>query len=335
MIRALIFVILTLVAIRMVTPAQAAPLRVWIDTDAACGLSATTDVDDCLALLAFARNRDVRIVGLSTTFGNAKRRGVDRVIAGLAPLWRAEFADPPPIYPGAKARGDCADNIAAAALDEALQSGPLTIIALGPLTNLACVLHTDPQAARTITRLVFVGGARAGHVFHPAEGARGAMLFGHGPIARDLNVQLDPRAVALVLASGIAITLTPYDLARQVEVDDAMLKALAAKGALSRAVATAAEPWLATWRGAIGRDGFYPFDAMAALAALAPRTLHCRSEPARVTADRAISGSRFGPQRLIVGAVDWAAQPARAVSWCDRITGPPKPVLHALYGLTP
>lgn len=39
------------------------------------------------------------------------------------------------------------------------------------------------------------------------------MLFGHGPIFRDLNAVLDPQAVSVVLASGIPRVLVPYTAA--------------------------------------------------------------------------------------------------------------------------
>lgn len=42
------------------------------------------------------------------------------------------------------------------------------------------------------------------------------MLFGHGPIFRDLNAVLDPQAVAVVLASGVPVILIPHTAARQV-----------------------------------------------------------------------------------------------------------------------
>ena len=47
------------------------PLRVWIDTDAACGLGMVKDPDDCFAMLLLAQSNDVKIVGVSTIFGNA------------------------------------------------------------------------------------------------------------------------------------------------------------------------------------------------------------------------------------------------------------------------
>lgn len=47
------------------------PLRLWIDTDAACGHSPRTDPDDCFALVLLAQSPEVEIVGVSTVFGNA------------------------------------------------------------------------------------------------------------------------------------------------------------------------------------------------------------------------------------------------------------------------
>ena len=43
---------------------------VWIDTDPACGLNATDDVDDCWALLAAFKSPEIVVRGISTVFGN-------------------------------------------------------------------------------------------------------------------------------------------------------------------------------------------------------------------------------------------------------------------------
>jgi hypothetical protein len=51
-------------------PIVSMPDRIWIDTDAACGHSRTTDPDDCLAILLLARTPGVAIAGISTVFGN-------------------------------------------------------------------------------------------------------------------------------------------------------------------------------------------------------------------------------------------------------------------------
>jgi purine nucleosidase len=292
---------------------------IWIDTDAACGVGFATDVDDCLALFALTRHYEHGIVAISTTYGNASREKVDLVLGELAPLWSEEFGSVPIFISGARHRGDCQRNEAAFALRRALKRQPATIVALGPLTNVACALAAEPAIANRIERLIFVGGARPGHVFHPADGAPGAILFGHGPIARDLNVQLDPEAVKAVLASGIPITLTPYDLATQTSLGEDAIDRFSLNGALASEIAIRARPWLRTWRTMVGREGFYPFDLMAAVAVVTPEALACADVPARVAADRAISGNRFGPERLLVGPVAFQTGEARNVQWCDRL----------------
>ena len=44
-------------------PPVTLPARVWIDTDAACGVGRTTDPDDCFAILLLAQARAVEVVG--------------------------------------------------------------------------------------------------------------------------------------------------------------------------------------------------------------------------------------------------------------------------------
>jgi hypothetical protein len=44
--------------------------KVWIDVHPACGYSSTSDVDDCWAIYAALNSETLRIVGISTVFGN-------------------------------------------------------------------------------------------------------------------------------------------------------------------------------------------------------------------------------------------------------------------------
>lgn len=53
--------------------------RVWIDTDAACGVPGRVDPDDCFALAYLMTRPDIEIVGVSTVFGNAPLKETDRV----------------------------------------------------------------------------------------------------------------------------------------------------------------------------------------------------------------------------------------------------------------
>ena len=184
--------------------------RVWIDADPACGTGGHRDPDDCLALLSLASATGIDIVGISTVFGNAPVSETDRVMRALVGQLspRADRIKPAvlPVFKGCgaatqKCLEDGGGLEAQAALRHALQAGTLDYVALGPLTNLAAVLTQEPALAGRIPRVVAVVGRRPGHRFHPSENrCIGAMLFGHGPIFRDLNAVLDTRAVAVVLA---------------------------------------------------------------------------------------------------------------------------------------
>lgn len=81
------------------------------------------------------------------------------------------------------------------------QQNPLTIAALGPLTNLAVALVKAPDIAQGIEQIVIMGGGIAGGNITPYA---------------EFNCYADPHAAQVVLTSGIPITLIPLDLTHQV-----------------------------------------------------------------------------------------------------------------------
>jgi inosine-uridine nucleoside N-ribohydrolase len=232
------------------------PRRVWIDTDAACGHSPRTDPDDCFALALLLRSNNVEVVGISTVAGNAPHEMVVRTTRALV----KEVGSPVPVHNDASA------------LRAALDQGPLTVLALGPLTNLAEVFRQNPELTKNVVRIVAVMGRRPGHIFHPAEGAGGGMLFGHGPVFRDFNFALDPDAVSRVLALKVPVSFVPYDAARAIELTAQDLDRLEASLPW---IVKRSRDWLDYWRSDIGRAGFYPFDLLAAAYVVEPSWLLC------------------------------------------------------------
>lgn len=303
--------------------------RMWVDADAACGTGRHRDPDDCLALLSLARARHLDIAGISTVFGNAPVDESDAVMRALVQQIGGDAGRPVsaalPVFKGCgAAMPRCLDDggrlDAQAALRQALQSGTLEVVALGPLTNLAALLVQDPALARRITRVIAVMGRRPGHRFHPSENrATGAMLFGHGPIFRDLNAALDPQAVSVVLASGIPVVLIPYTAARQVSVTGRDLDRIALAGPAGRWVAERSRAWLEFWRTDAGLDGFYPFDLMAAAYARDPTPFACARVTAWVGDDAQLPWFGGGPA-LLVAQLAGRPAPATAraqVLYCD------------------
>lgn len=279
--------------------------RVWVDTDAACGAAAATDVDDCLALALLAGSPERRIVGVSTVHGNAPLAVTDRTVRQLvaAVAWPGGAA--PAVVRGAAGALEPATQglqaPATAALRRALAEGPLTLLALGPLTNVAAALDGRPDLQRNVRRLVAVMGRRPGHLFHPAEGRGHGMLFGHGPVFSDLNLRQDPEAAARVLQMELPWTLVPYEAGRQVTLGAAELLRLSAAGGAAAWTAVRADGWLRFWRDEVGLDGFYPFDLLAAAYAVEPALFDCAAAAAWVARDRLLFGRLYSPISLLVG----------------------------------
>lgn len=86
------------------------------------------------------------------------------------------------------------DVIAEAALDG---DGPLTIVAVGPLTNVATVLSRHPGIRDRIDRISIMGGA---------------IGLGNWSPSAEFNIVEDPEAAAAVLGSGLPITLVPLEV---------------------------------------------------------------------------------------------------------------------------
>lgn len=230
--------------------------RLWVDTDIACGTGPRTDPDDCLALLLLSRTLWSHVVGMSTIAGNAPRATVEAVAR--------EFLD---------AAGR---NAPPAALADALKEGPLTVLALGPLTNIAAALDARPELQPQVTSVIAVMGRRQGHVFHPSEGrGRGGMLLGHGPVFTDFNFEQDRDAAARLIRMGVPLTLIPYEAARGVSVTTADLNGIAASGPAGAWVARGARDWLRFWHEEVGLNGFYPFDLLAPAYLLTPERFAC------------------------------------------------------------
>lgn len=258
-------------------PAVLQSSRLWVDTDAACGATPRTDPDDCFAIgWLVANGHD--IVGISTSFGNASggvvfdttNTLVAKITAdghGAIPVWRGwanPVVDEQKIVPASRA-----------ALRAALAEGPLTILALGTLTNIADALRDRPDLQRNVTRLAAVMGHQPGHLFHPSEASGRGMLMGHGPIFRDLNFDKDEAAALSILQMHLPLTLIPYDAAIRASITTDDLQTLGRQGSALSWVAGTAMGWLEFWQHDIGQPGFYPFDWVAAAYVAQPRLFNC------------------------------------------------------------
>jgi purine nucleosidase len=94
------------------------------------------------------------------------------------------------------------------------ETGTITVCALGPLTNIAMALIKAPEVAGKIGELVIMGGA--------------CFELGNMTPAAEFNIHVDPHAAAIVLDSGIPITMMPLDVTHQLLTTAPRLAALRA-----------------------------------------------------------------------------------------------------------
>lgn len=149
-----------------------------------------------------------------------------------------------------------------------------TVLALGPLTNIALLLSAHPELAHRITAIVAVAGQRPGQSFR----------VGNHPILHfhDMNVRKDPDAVESVLRSGIPLTLIPFEIGRQVSVSQDGLRTLRDRTPMETWPANDAERWRTFSEEILGASGFYPFDLLAVGFLRAPEQFTCMAIPAKL-----------------------------------------------------
>ena len=191
--------------------------KVLIDTD--------PGTDDALAMMMALNSPDLDVLGFTTVGGNARLADTTRnALRLLEYLGRTDV----PVFRGSARplRGKfqyAYDVHGAAGLGVRLRSpvtaphakrapqvimemasvhrGELTVIALGPLTNIARALVLEPRLAAWIKQIVVMGGAAGvpGNVTPHAE----------------FNIYNDPVAADAVLSSGIPVTLVGLDVTSQ------------------------------------------------------------------------------------------------------------------------
>lgn len=107
--------------------------------------------------------------------------------------------------------------------------GEITLVALGPLTNVALALRHHPAMAQCVREIVIMGGT------FDVEG-----------YLKDTNVGMDPEALHVVLHSDAPVTLVPLDVTTNTMLTpDDMLRFTEIDTPLARYLAATLAPWLA------------------------------------------------------------------------------------------
>ena len=179
--------------------------------------------DDAVAILMALRWPDVEVAGITIVSGNMPVERGARNALYTAQLCGADV----PVYLGAAkplerdnyhaewfhgedgmgdmnypqpVRRPAAKHAVDAILDTVQQHPGLTLVTLGPLTNIALAVQRDPGFVRDVGRVVVMGGA--------------ACTVGNVTPAAEYNIWLDPEAARIVFHSGLPLEMVGWELSR-------------------------------------------------------------------------------------------------------------------------
>lgn len=194
------------------------PKRILIDTD--------PGIDDSLAILLALASPEVQVEGLTVVHGNCSME--QGTTNALSVLELAEASQIPvskgcslplvqPSLLAPETHGDTGIGFARLpaprtspvdqhAVDFLIQKllaspGEITLLAVGPLTNIALALRREPGIIPAIKEIISMGGA----IRHPGNTT---------PLA-EFNVYVDPHAAHIVYHAGVPLTLVPLDVTYQ------------------------------------------------------------------------------------------------------------------------
>ena len=198
------------------------PRKIIIDTD--------PGVDDTMAIFFALCSPELEIVGLTTIFGNVHTQLATKnalrllEIAGRTDIPVAPGADdaltqpyegPVPTVHGADGQGDIflpdpagapLDITAAQFIVEQLRAHPgeITLVPVGPLTNIALALRLEPRITEWVDEVVLMGG--------------NALVPGNASPAGEANIRNDPEAADVVFGADWQVTMVGLDVTLRVHM---------------------------------------------------------------------------------------------------------------------
>jgi inosine-uridine nucleoside N-ribohydrolase len=208
-----------------------APYKVIYDTD--------PGVDDAMALYFALAHPAIDVVGITTTFGNVSvdqaatnalyltvlaKRSVT-VTKGVKVPWVKAPEAPPDFIHGADGLGNLPQrekvtgtldprSSAQYIVDMArAHPGEITLVAVGPLGNLATALKLDPALPTLLREVIIMGGT----VFEPGNVS---------PVA-EANIWNDPHAADIVFGAGWKLTMVGLDVTHRVVTELQLFKKIA------------------------------------------------------------------------------------------------------------
>lgn len=252
--------------------------KILIDTDIG------DDIDDAFAVGLALSSPEYKILGITSAWGDTELRSrmIDRLLCetgrsdiavgtGVKTASKANFSQELWAKAGeAHTHGDGVDLL----LDTIRKNpGEVTLIGLGPLTNIGAAIDRDPETFKKLKRVVLMGGSiRRGY-------DEFSVIAAPRPPDAEYNIAMDAAAAQKLVRSGVPIYMMPLDSTQLKldEVDRAMLTTVSTPLTDSLQVLTA------EWQRAAHQTTPTMFDVVAVAYALNPEL--CPTTPLHIDVD--------------------------------------------------
>lgn len=286
-------------------------------------------IDDAMALLFLRAQRNVKLLALTTVFGNSdvdtttrnalyltQRFNIDAPVFRGAdqPLGRERGASPEHVH-GSDALGDIgllegfsAEPAPGEAADRIIElvrahPGEISLLAVGPLTNLGTALQRDPAIAGLVREVAIMGGA-----FSHA-GQRGNVTP-----AAEANIHNDPHAADLVFTASWPLTIVGLDVTSTCVLPHEEAARLAETGEAGRFLWDISRVYEDLYRRFYRIDGCCMHDVTAALCLLHPDLFTLQLGAVRALTEGIAAGHTIQkPDGANFGPSGWDGQPSQRV----------------------
>ena len=263
------------------------PRKIIIDTD--------PGVDDAMAIFFALRSPELDVIGLTTVFGNVHTNLATTnalrllEIAGRTDIPVAQGADNPlavpfkgpvPFVHGDDGQGNVhlrppktrpvAQSAAQFIIEQVMAApGEITLVPVGPLTNIALALRLEPRLAQNVKEVVLMGG--------------NALCPCNATPAAEANIHNDPEAADVVFGAGWPVTMVGLDVTHTVNMTPDHLERYArADNPLAQHITRIVPHYQAYFENAYGIRGIYVHDSSAIAYVINPALFETARWPVRV-----------------------------------------------------
>jgi inosine-uridine nucleoside N-ribohydrolase len=300
--------------------------KILIDTD--------PGIDDAMAIFYALASPELDVVGLTTIFGNATTdvatvnalrlleiadRSDIPVARGAQRPLAMDFIGPADFVHGDDGQGNLflppplsspLPLDAARFIVETVMAAPgeITLVPLGPLTNVALAMLLEPRLCDALAGIVLMGGA--------------AFVDGNATPAAEANIHNDPEAADIVFGATCPVVMCGLDVTERTVMTDADIAAMSAIDNPRARHLAAIVPFYVTFYRSVGlADGIYVHDSTTISYLLAPELYTTVAHPVRVDCGHSFSRGKTLAARYVSDHTPaWQQRPSTTI--CVGVDGP-------------